>query len=361
MPFTNYTARLAPGRAGDPFDIAIAKDDISLIAAFPQARQVSTIAITAANATTYTITVEGVAVSFLSDANATQTEIAAGLRAALMNDPAISGLISVVAATNLVLTSRQAGLAYTIAVGANLALTATTPNAAAAAVPFGAAIAFDPADTAGDSLVDDREQGGALLSSLLAGSAPAVQTFTVTAENAALYRITLNVDGTPYVVSVISSGAATTTTVATQLRTAINTTLDIPGVTATGTTTLIVTGDPGVSLQAASFTNNLALAENAGASVSTLQLFAGISLRQDTEESGGLVDGYSPHRTMSVRRLGRVRVRIEDTPTKGAPVFVRVDTGSGTIFRSTPADGCVRLAGWQFYKVEEGGLAIIQA
>lgn len=364
-PFLSYREQLAPGRAGDPFDTAISKDDISLIACYPQARQVSTIAITAVNATLYTITINGVAATYTSDADATQAEISAGLRDALYADPAISGLISATTGTDLVLRSAQPGLAYTISVGANLALTATTANAAAQPVPFGAAIAFDPEDQPSS----DRRQGGALLSAVLATLDGDVLTFTPTPVNDTIYQIVLSVDGVQYVASYTSDADATAAEIVAGLSLEINDTLEVPGVTATGSTTLILTADPGVSVQATSFSPQLALVTTAGDG--GLSLFAGISLRQDTEEmlsavgASGYVDGYPAHSTMSVRRKGRVRVLVDTnedapTPTKGAPVFVRIDSGDGTLFRTAPGAGCVPLAGWTVYKTEEDGLMVIQ-
>lgn len=82
---------------------------------------------TVANTTLYTITINGVAYSFTSDADATAAEIQAGLVAAVN-----AGSEPVTAApgggTDVTLTADVAGTAFTYAVTSNLTATLTTPN-----------------------------------------------------------------------------------------------------------------------------------------------------------------------------------------------------------------------------------------
>lgn len=79
-----------------------------------------------ANDTTYTVTVNGVAYEFTSDADATDAEIQAGLIALL---DAISGISAVANSTNKIdLSSDNAGKGYSLAVDANMSFVNTAAN-----------------------------------------------------------------------------------------------------------------------------------------------------------------------------------------------------------------------------------------
>lgn len=346
-PYLNYPADLITGRAGDFFDSAVAKDDISLINAAPQAAQVTTIAVTAANATTYTVTLNGVAVTYTSDADATQAEIVQGLRAAIYADGALSGIIAAApdgAGTSLVLTSRIIGESFTAGVGANLVASATTAAADAVGVPFGAAVAFDPT----------RHQGGLRLATGNGGTAGFI-TLTPAVANTTDYRVVfLGSDGQLVEANYTSDADATAAEIVAGLIADAGT---IPGITLSGTTTLIATIALGSGASVEDWSENLSAVETAP--VGALR-FAGIALREDTQELGGLVDGYLPNSTMSVCRLGRVRVATEEAVTPGAPAYVRLDDGLGTKYRSTPAAGCARVPGAHWYQAEGSTLGIIQ-
>lgn len=102
--------------------------------------QVSVVDITSAiNSTLYTVQINGVDVTYTSDASATEGEIALGLVAAV-NASVAPGVTPVTASTTaiasdtsatLTLTADVAGVAFTIAVGANLSVTTTVPNSTA--------------------------------------------------------------------------------------------------------------------------------------------------------------------------------------------------------------------------------------
>ena len=93
---------------------------------FPNATyQVVTVTVTAANNSLYTVTINGTAFNYTSDATATQAEIVTGLKSA------INGGQSAVAATgttSLILTSTILGTAFTYSVGTRLSAVLTTAN-----------------------------------------------------------------------------------------------------------------------------------------------------------------------------------------------------------------------------------------
>ena len=351
MPYIAYEELLLQGRAGDPFDSAIAKDDISLINASPQAAQVATVTITAQNSTLYTVTINGVSVTYTSDASGTQAEISAGLQAAILAEPAISGLVDPSGSTTLVITSRQAGLAFTIAVGANLSAAATTASAAAAALPFGRAVLRDASNVQGCQLI-----------AASAFTASSIE-FTPTAVNSTLYRINLTVDGEVYVISYTSDGSATAQEIVEGLKAAADL-LTIPNVVTSEDDSVFLVESANGSSISAQPTSNLAMVVTNGDTLESL--LAGVSLRQDTEDPSqtGGVDGYAPNANCSIRRMGRVRVATEASCSPGDKVYVRVAaSGSNTtigIFSNAGGAGAVLLPGASWYKNESASLAILQ-
>lgn len=97
--------------------------------------QVTTVDITVVGAATQTdtITINGTAYSFVSDANPTEGEIALGLVAAINADAdcplaASTTATAVSAVATVVLTAKIKGVAITVAVSANLSAVLTTPH-----------------------------------------------------------------------------------------------------------------------------------------------------------------------------------------------------------------------------------------
>jgi len=353
MPYTDYESLLLQGRAGDAFDGATNKDDISLVNASPQAAQVATVTITAQNDTLYTVTINGVSVTYTSDASGTQAEISAGLQAAIEAEPSISGLVIASGSTTLIITSRQAGLAFTIAVGVNLSAAATTASAAAAALPFGRAVIRDAANDQGCQLI-----------AASAFTASSIE-YTATAVNSTLYRINLNVDGSVYVIDYTSDGTATAAEIVEGLKAAADA-LTIPNVVITelgAVGRLLIESANGSSISSDQ-TSNLAVVVVNGDALA--DLFAGVALRQDTEDPSltGGVDGYALNRTCSIRRAGRVRVSTEASCSPGDAVYVRVAKEGANltigIFSNAAGAGAVRLPGASWYKNESASLAILQ-
>lgn len=118
----------------------------------PQAAQVTTISIPASpdNSTPYSVTVDGVAASYTTDASATQAELGAGLVAAIQVQAGIRGRMApTYSAGTLTLTGTWPGVAHTVSAsggsggGAIGSATTATSAASASVVYFGRALCTD--------------------------------------------------------------------------------------------------------------------------------------------------------------------------------------------------------------------------
>lgn len=105
----------------------------------PSARHVETVTIdTVTNSIVYSITVNGITVSYTSDASATEAEINAGLLAAIAASPWMSALLTAAqgaTTATLVLTAKQKNVTLTTTVTAELSRATTV--AAGVDLPFG--------------------------------------------------------------------------------------------------------------------------------------------------------------------------------------------------------------------------------
>jgi len=110
-------------------DVALASDGTVAVA------QVNTLAPTAVDAFTYTVTIDadGTPSQYISDADATVAEVAAGLVAAINADAGADAVTATNVSNTVVITANVTGTAFTIAVSANLANVATHANVPGAA------------------------------------------------------------------------------------------------------------------------------------------------------------------------------------------------------------------------------------
>ena len=115
----------------------------------PSSREIDTVTIdTVANATTYTISVQGIVSSYLSDGSATEAEIRAGLIAAVNINLALSGIVVAsagVASSDVVLTASSLDNALLTTVSADLSVVITV--AAGASRRFGLFYGYGAAPT----------------------------------------------------------------------------------------------------------------------------------------------------------------------------------------------------------------------
>lgn len=124
---------------------AVTTDSLRLFEARADANisQIETVDITTAvNSTVYTVQINGVDITYTSDASATEGEIALGLVAAINAsvDPLVTPVTGATAATSgsasatLTVTADTPGVPFTIAVGTNLTVSNTVPNSTASVV-----------------------------------------------------------------------------------------------------------------------------------------------------------------------------------------------------------------------------------
>jgi len=208
---------------------------------------------TRTNNTLYTITINGFACNYTSDATATDAEIAAGLVAAInANTNVNTAVVAAGAAKPFSVTSLVLGQAFTITGSANITsittTTANVPKEVYTQTINGTVYTFtsDGTPTATEVVTG--------LKALINADGPQ----PVTATGTTTLILTGDVSGVDFThspsanMSTVDNTAATTATnVVTQLKTVINADGPLP-ITATGTTTLILTADtPGTA-----FTNS---------------------------------------------------------------------------------------------------------
>lgn len=99
--------------------------------------QVNTLTPTAANATVYTVTINGTNHSYTSDADATAAEIVTGLTSAI-NSGIEASYVTASGSTTLIITSDTAGLPFTLSVAASAGTLANVATTANAGTPGGA-------------------------------------------------------------------------------------------------------------------------------------------------------------------------------------------------------------------------------
>lgn len=149
MSQTNYNDMSAtPAIEGMIADIGYDKFNESKTAGANVA-QVATVTVDAAtNSTLYTVIVNGVLVTFTSDASATIAEIHAGLLAAGIANSFLSGVVTFSGASpDLVITADVAGVPMTVTeADADLSLVATTANVTASPILFGRGLAQNLTD-----------------------------------------------------------------------------------------------------------------------------------------------------------------------------------------------------------------------
>lgn len=106
---------------------------------------IRTIVITAVNSFLYTVTCNGVQISYQADGSATVAEVRDGLAAAALASPFFNALATLVASgSDLVLTERlPAAGAMTVALSANLAATVNTAHQHETHVPAGVMVQLD--------------------------------------------------------------------------------------------------------------------------------------------------------------------------------------------------------------------------
>ena len=345
MPQLSYSDPLPAGRNGQCYDSSFYRDCLTLINSNPQAAQVSTVAVSAAsNDTLYSVEINGISASYLSDGTATRQEIADGLVAAINDEPALFGLLVAASGTNeFTLTSRTPGTpgAFTVVESSAQLSVSTVAAANAAPVPFGRAV------------VRTGDRAGRLIGA--ADFAGSLAQFSFTASNSQIYSIGLRVGDVTYAAVYTADASATATEIATGLAAAV-TALAV-GLTGSvvNTDNLLVTAADGVVFSVGTVsagTGAIALVSYTPAVQPDEIFVAELTDTFDSSEmvAGGLpvgLAGYPPNRNMNGARRGRFIVPVEEACAPGEPVYVRL-VANGALdqigaFRRSASTGAVRL------------------
>lgn len=142
MPILSYSRNMAAAKAG-----LLASSGFHFVVSrkLPIRTHKVTLVITAQNSTAYTMTVNGVQVSYTSDGSATVAEIRDGLIAAAAASTFFSAICTAAASSNnVVLTAKEESKPFTLSVSSDLA--ATVNAQAISAMPFGVFAGIDGED-----------------------------------------------------------------------------------------------------------------------------------------------------------------------------------------------------------------------
>lgn len=325
-----YRDEMVAGRAGALADNEF-HDIINLINEDPLAAQVDTLTIdTATNSHTYTITIEDIAISYTADASATKPEITAGLKAAVLDEPVVSGLFTIAddGVDTLTFTAVQAGVGWTTTESdAKMTLVNTTANDEADPVGFGLAIV-------GDSASDKYGKLGKT-----ANLATKTVTLTPVVGNDTIYNVNVKFRGVDYLSTYTSDGTATAKEIVEGVALAINTNMPANSVVATEddavlTLTAEIAGEPfTIGFDEALW----AYAETVATVFTDInRCFRGVSLQdmgQETDSDG--VTQYAGGSVMKVLDKGRVIVATAAEVSFGDHVYV---TATGGFTKTAGAD-----------------------
>lgn len=354
-----YRNTMIPSRPGAPYGVG-AKDDLSLINDVPRTAQVTTVTIgTVTNSATYTLSINGFTISYTADSSTADTEINAGLIAAINADTNVNGdvVAATTAATTFTITALIAGMAFTFAeADAKLTSAATTADDDADPIPFGALVL----GVTGQDKQGQRAAAGALTTQVV--------TLTPTAVNSTNYVVEVVVNGVIYPGVYVSDGSAIAQEIVEGIVADLNAQLPTESVVATEDNAVVVLTSElaGQTFSLGTLTDFAETSDTADTDPLTdiNRAARGIALAVDTYEQANDTEeaAYAANSIMSVRRLGPVVVEVESAITWKSPVYVRVSgTGDTAKFAGAKGAGLVRLTGAKFLKNLGSGLAVLQA
>lgn len=309
---------------------------LTLINVNPQAAAVRTVTVTGAtNDKTYTITIDGIDVSYTSDATATLAEIADGLAAAINADPLVRGRVSAVSDSvdTVTITALLPGQDFTLTESdAQLTTASVTAAATADAIPFGRLLISD-------GYVADEPNLQCKLPKA-ANFTAQVDTLTLAYVALAEYHVSVTLDGVEYKAQATANTDAPTT--AANLATALNGVLPANTVLASNSGgDLILTAEvPGDTFSTGYGASNdgasipvMSLSSNRGVATSLIDSAVGISLYSSDEEVtsiGGTAVEYPANAGVKALARGGVWVESSQSPSLGDPVYVETAAGADT-------------------------------
>lgn len=327
-------ARRPQGKIGQPGSSSHLYSLVTLINKDPQASQVDTVTVTAdANSQEHTFTLNGVEISFTSDGSGTKAEIAAGLAAAVNEEPLVRGQVSASAVTDTVtLTATYPGVVFTITESdSNLTTASVTSATAADAVGMGLGII--------DSSSSSTEVTGYGVIAKSANLTAQVETLTVDYVSGELYTVIIEVDGDRYIagpVTATTDDAGTSAAIAAAIEAAMpaNT---VVATNPTGTTVVLtseVAGKPfkvSVGTKSGTAARLYVTHTTVGRRTDINRVIRGVSVYTYSEEVstvGGTTVQYAANSTMKVMRSGTIWVACTETVSRGDDVWIELASGS---------------------------------
>lgn len=306
----------------------------------PQAVQISEIAVNDhTDSHEYVVVIDGVEVSYTSDASATVAEIANGLAAAVEVEPRVRGQVTAESdgVDTVTLTGLTYGMSFDVSTEdatGDLAITTPTSASEAEAVAFGLGVIST------GMVTDEAYQTGILVSS--SQLTAQVDTLTIVYAAAEVYYVTITVDGQTYQFGVVAD--TDTATTCTAIAAAINAQMPANTVIASGVsgTTVTLTAEvagkafvTSVGTKSGTASRNSLAHTTAGLTTDVARAFAGVSL-YTTDESNVTVAGddvvYPANAGMMVVARGDVWVECSESPNYGDPVYIGTGTSEKGMF-----------------------------
>lgn len=354
----------------------------------PAAKQIESVTVdTAANDTEYTITINGVDITFTSDSDATKQEVRDGLIAAVEDEPLVSGDVIPEEGSGsdvLTLTSVFPGESFDFSESdSNLSSSQTQAAAEANEIEFARAIMDDGLAVRGE--LDENSAGtygdGAQTGKLLEAANLTAQEVEVTVPYvaSAIYSFSVTVAGETHEVAVAADTDQDTTVA--NIVTALNDQLPANTVVASddgggSSSEVILTAELaglpfevgfGTSDEGSSNPDLTLSSDNRSTLTDAGKALLGISAystefeyARDGASGSSTIDPNSP---FAVMENGRIWCDPEDSVAEGDEVYVRLENaGSFTEngrFRASADTGCVKVPGARWVGVS-GELAVLE-
>lgn len=368
MAQTRVKDTIEKGLPGQPFG-----DDphiLSRVNQDGQAKQIEKVTVdSAANNTDYTITLNGVGVTYTSGGSATKTSIRDGLIQAVKDEPLVSGSVEPESDTSdsFTLTSIYPGQSFSFSESdSNLSSSQTQSAADATAFDFGRAVIPDGID------LSDQAARVAKAASLTAAKV----VVDVADANGDTYYVFVEVDGQTYRAEFTSAGAGNST-LANELQSDLNGALptEAVDVTVNGSNQLVLTaelaGKPidevSVDVDGGNGGSIAINSDNRGRMTDINEALVGVSAiktlsdyPRDGADGGAQIGPNDPY---DVVEGGQIVVETEDAVSEGDDVYVRL-SANGSLdqlggFRASSDTGCVELKDVSWHGKLDADLAVL--
>lgn len=320
-------------------------------------RQTDDVSFAAVNSQAYTFTVNGITVTYTSDATATLAEIRDGLITAFRALPELEGIAYAnPSGNNVRITSAVPGTATTVTNVANTTVTPVQANVAQESIKFGRGVAKRTGTGTNDLSAR----------AMFAPTAKVMQVTATAATNAKVYSFVIFIPrtGLTYLIDYLSDGSATTAEISAGLTARVNA-LDVPVTAADTTDELTLTSDvPGEDFQIQEADSQLTVA-TLTANVNPKVLGVVERVHQDTSTSAA-DDAVKPLTPMTVIEDGDVLVEVEGAVAFDDQAYCRhtasgANTGIGAWRNDADSNNAVIVTGAKFRSSTTGkGFAVLR-